>query len=209
MYQDRGAQSAAALGPLPSDPLAPPAYSAPHGPTRFPEPPFLSRPGGRALRNPRSGERVSLRHGSNDLDVIGISCSHKPFIDGPKLRALLPAPAERLTILLYHSPDLAPEAAALGIDLQLPGHTHGGHVRLPFFGALYASSLYGKRGEVGLRRIAGLALCVTRGLGMEGKGVPRVRFLSRPELTLWEISSEQAPGLRALAAQPEGLAHGP
>jgi len=154
-------------------------------------------------------ERVSLRHGSNDFDVIGISCSHKPFIDGPRLRALLPAPAECLTILLYHSPDLAPEAAALGIDLQLSGHTHGGQVRLPFFGAVYASSLYGKRFEVGLRRIGGLTLYVTRGLGMEGKGAPRVRFLSRPELTLWEISSEQAPGLRALAAQPEGLVHGP
>jgi predicted MPP superfamily phosphohydrolase len=90
--------------------------------------------------------------------------------------------------LLYHTPDLAPEAAEAGIDLQLSGHTHGGQVRLPFFGALFAGSLYGKRYEVGRLSEGALTLYVTRGIGMEGKGAPRVRFLSPPEITLWELS---------------------
>ncbi len=133
-------------------------------------------------------EIVTLHQGSLAFDVAGVSCTHKPFIDGPKLARLLPSPPARFTLLLYHSPDLAPEAASLGVDLQLSGHTHGGQVRLPLFGALYPSSLYGKRFEVGRRQVGGMTLYVTRGLGMEGKGAPRVRFLSAPEVTLWEIA---------------------
>jgi len=136
-------------------------------------------------------EIVSLRLGSSEFDLVGVSCTHKPFIDGPRLAALLPSKPARLTLLLYHSPDLAPEAAERGIDLQLSGHTHGGQVRIPFYGALYPSSLYGKRFEVGRRQVGAMTLYVTRGLGLEGKGAPRVRFLSPPELVLWEISGPE------------------
>jgi uncharacterized protein len=34
-----------------------------------------------------------------------------------------------------------------------------------------------------------MALYVTRGIGLEGKGAPRVRFLCPPEVVLWEISA--------------------
>jgi uncharacterized protein len=135
------------------------------------------------------GEKVTLLHQGVPLDLLGLDCSHKPFIDAPKLSALtggkLP---NRLTILLYHSPDLAPEAAQMGIDLMLCGHTHGGQVRLPGAGAIYASSLYGKRFESGRYTLGNMILYVSRGLGMEGKGAPRVRFLCPPEVILWEVS---------------------
>jgi len=133
-------------------------------------------------------EKVTLEHQGEQVDVIGITCTHRPSLDAPRLRAALNGSANRFTILLYHSPDLAPDAALMGVDLQLSGHTHGGQVRLPFFGALYTSSLYGKQLEVGRRQLGDLTLYVTRGLGMEGEGAPRVRFLCPPEITLWEIS---------------------
>jgi predicted MPP superfamily phosphohydrolase len=154
-------------------------------------------------------EKITLDFQGQPIDLVGLSCSHKPFVDGPRLLSILdgdptglcPAPLrsggasqdlrgqerERFTILLYHSPDLAPEAAEAGIDLQLSGHTHGGQVRLPVFGALYAGSLYGKRFEAGRRQVGGTTLYVTRGLGLEGKGAPRVRCLCPPEMILWEI----------------------
>jgi hypothetical protein len=144
-------------------------------------------------------ERITLRQGSEDFAVIGLSCTHKPFLDSARLAELVPHPGERLTILLYHTPDLAPDAARLGVDLQLSGHTHGGQVRLPWIGALYPSSLYGKRFEVGRHQLGGMTLYVTRGLGMEGKGAPRVRFLCRPEITLWEISRPGSPDARRKA----------
>jgi predicted MPP superfamily phosphohydrolase len=56
------------------------------------------------------------------------------------------------------------------------------------FGALFTGSLYGKRLESGRIQLAGLTLYVSRGIGLEGKGAPRVRFLSPPEIILWELS---------------------
>ncbi len=141
-------------------------------------------------------ERVTIAKGDQQIDVVGMACTHKPFVDGPHLANILkvtpgtqanPAQLPHFTILLYHTPDLAPHAAELGIDLQFSGHTHGGQVRLPFYGALITASLYGKALEVGLRHVGALTLYVTRGIGMEGAGAPRVRFLCPPEIILWEI----------------------
>jgi predicted MPP superfamily phosphohydrolase len=133
-------------------------------------------------------EKITIQHQGQEFDLVGLTCTHKPFVDGPRLRSALGGRPSRFTLLLYHTPDLAPDAAEAGVDLQLSGHTHGGQVRLPFYGALITGSLYGKRFEVGRRQVEGLTLYVTRGLGMEGKGAPRVRFLCPPEITLWELS---------------------
>lgn len=135
-------------------------------------------------------ERSAVSHRGQSIDLVGVTCTHQPDMDGATLADVLQGDPDNFTILLYHSPDLAPEAAEQGIDLQLSGHTHGGQVRLPFFGAVITSSLYGRRFEMGRYSIAGLTLYVTRGLGMEGKGAPRVRFLCPPEIILWEISGD-------------------
>lgn len=42
-------------------------------------------------------------------------------------RAVAGAPADKPTILLAHQPKLAVEAVKHGVQLQLSGHTHGGH----------------------------------------------------------------------------------
>lgn len=133
-------------------------------------------------------QRVTIDKAGQQIDVVGITCTHRPFDDAPRLAHVLGGGPDRFTILLYHTPDLAPEAAELGIDLQLSGHTHGGQVRLPFYGALFTSSLYGKKFESGLRRVRDMVLYVTRGIGMEGKAAPRVRFLCPPEIILWEVA---------------------
>jgi predicted MPP superfamily phosphohydrolase len=147
-------------------------------------------------------EVVGLDHAGQQLNVVGLTCTHKPFVDGPRLAEVLSEAhrpghngARPFTILLYHTPDLAPEAAEAGIDLQLSGHTHGGQVRLPWYGALFSGSLYGKRYEAGRIVEGAMTLYVTRGIGMEGKGAPRVRFLAPPEITLWDLSgSPEQPG---------------
>lgn len=132
-------------------------------------------------------ERVTIPVGESAVDVVGLACTHKPFVDAPRLQALSGQNSERFTILLYHTPDLAPEASALGLDMQLSGHTHGGQVRLPLYGALFAASLYGKRFEAGRYQVGNMALYTSRGIGMEGQGAPRVRVLCPPEIILWEI----------------------
>ncbi|HEY4690654.1 MAG TPA: hypothetical protein VIK33_15170, partial [Anaerolineae bacterium] len=132
------------------------------------------------------------------LQLIGLSCTHNPSIDGPRLEKVIgEMSSESYTILLYHTPDLVPQAARHGIDLVLCGHTHGGQVRLPIFGALFTGSVYWKRYEMGEYREGGTTMYVSRGIGMEGKGMPRMRFLCPPEIELIELrgtrESEDAP----------------
>jgi uncharacterized protein len=134
--------------------------------------------------------KISLHKNGHSIDLVGLSCTHKPFIDAPRLKLLLPTPSENFTVLLYHSPDLAPEAAEAGVDLQLSGHTHGGQIRVPLFGAFFTGSLYGKTFEAGRSQIKKMVLYITRGIGMEGAAAPRIRFLCPPEIILWEISSD-------------------
>jgi predicted MPP superfamily phosphohydrolase len=133
-------------------------------------------------------ERITLPTQAGEIDVIGLHCTHRPHLDGPRLEQQIDPASPNFTVLLYHTPDLAPQSAQLGIDLQLSGHTHGGQVRLPLFGALVTGSLYGKRFEAGRVQLEQMVLYITRGLGMEGMGAPRVRFLCPPEIILWELS---------------------
>jgi len=133
-------------------------------------------------------QRMTVEINGQVIDLVGMVCTHKPFIDAPKLESLIEPPTGHFTILLYHTPDLAPHSARTGvIDLQLSGHTHAGQVRLPWFGALYAGLLHGKRFEAGRYQLDQMVLYTTRGIGMEGMGAPRVRFLAPPEIILWEI----------------------
>ena len=130
------------------------------------------------------------------LRLIGIRCTADHRRDRERLRQLCSAgfhPA--LQVLLYHSPDLFPLAAALGIDLHLAGHTHGGQLRLPLFGALVTSSAFWKRYEAGLYRKEAATLYVSRGIGLEGKGAPRARFLAPPEVVL--VLLARRPALNA------------
>jgi hypothetical protein len=94
---------------------------------------------------------------------------------------------------LYHSPDLAEAAAQAGVDLYLAGHTHGGQVRLPGWGALVTMSAYGKRFEAGQYRLGPTTLYVSRGIGLEGLRLPRVRFLCPPEIVSIQLSAPKSP----------------
>ena len=95
------------------------------------------------------------------------------------------APRESFILFAYHSPDLV-EQLAPPPDLYLAGHTHGGQVALPFYGALVTMSAYDKRFESGLSTVGKTAIYVNRGIGFEPH-MPRVRFFARPEVTIIEI----------------------
>lgn len=103
-------------------------------------------------------------------------------------------PRESYVVLLSHMPDAALYAPP-SVDLILAGHTHGGQVRLPGIGPVMTFSGVGRSRSAGLSRLPnGGYLYVNRGLGMEGGGAPRVRFLCRPEvavITIKPVNGEQ------------------
>jgi hypothetical protein len=99
------------------------------------------------------------------------------------------APKGLPTIMMYHNPDgdVILNNKTQGIDLYVCGHTHGGQIDLPFYGALITQSIQGKRYESGLHKLGNMWIYTNRGIGMEGH-FPRIRFCSPPELTVFELS---------------------
>jgi uncharacterized protein len=95
-------------------------------------------------------------------------------------------PTTGAAILLVHEPDFADVAAANGrFDLQLSGHSHGGQIRLPFYGAFKLPPLALKY-PCGMYRTGSLRHYTNRGLGMIE---PQIRMNCRPEITVFVCQS--------------------
>ncbi|HUR36482.1 MAG TPA: metallophosphoesterase [Terriglobales bacterium] len=116
--------------------------------------------------------------------IAGIAQWHDDQV-WPSMRGI---PRSDFGIFLFHYPDGILEIANEheNIDLYLAGHTHGGQIALPFYGALTTNSIYDKRFEAGLYKVKNTWLYVNRGIGMT-YGAPRVRFLARPEITVIDL----------------------
>ncbi|MDY6877196.1 MAG: metallophosphoesterase [Chloroflexota bacterium] len=133
-------------------------------------------------------EAVTVDVRGQPVTLVGVACSHRQELDAARLtQALDGLPADAFTLLLYHSPDLIREASEHKVDLYLGGHTHGGQLRLPFYGAIITSSMYGRRYAAGLFEENSTKMYISRGLGFEGGGMPRARFLCRPEIVFFEL----------------------
>lgn len=100
---------------------------------------------------------------------------------GPK--RLLPSPMPGQTnILLMHYPAWA-KAFDQKFDLLLAGHSHGGQVRVPFYGPLMVPFEVDEY-DLGFYRTKAGPLYVNPGIGWYP--VP-IRFNCRPEITVIEI----------------------
>jgi hypothetical protein len=115
------------------------------------------------------------------LAVCGAPFRGLEGVDG----CLASAPKEAFLLFAYHSPDLI-ESLETRPDLYLAGHTHGGQVAMPIYGALITMSAFDKKYESGRYEVHGTTLYVNRGIGFEPH-MPRVRFFARPELTIIEL----------------------
>jgi predicted MPP superfamily phosphohydrolase len=123
------------------------------------------------------------------LSLLGLDCEHDLESDTSAFRRLIEVtPADSVRVLLYHSPELMPLVQQYPVDLYLCGHTHGGQVRLPFYGALITSSVTGKRYEMGRYTEQGTTLYVSRGIGLEGLSAPRMRLFCPPEIILFTLT---------------------
>jgi predicted MPP superfamily phosphohydrolase len=150
---------------------------------------LLAAEGIRILRQ----ERASVESHGAMLNLIGIDYQSVPgsgdhaghvverYLAGSE-GLVMP---DTVNILLSHNPNAFDRAAALGIDLTLAGHTHGGQLSLEFvrrglslasFETPYASGWFARPG--------GQQLYVNRGIGTTGFPI---RFGAPPEITLLEL----------------------
>jgi uncharacterized protein len=136
------------------------------------------------------GARIRLR-------LYGLPASRSLTKDARRLATLMadqpPSPTEA-SVLLYHLPDLAHRTPP--VDLYLAGHTHGGQIRLPLIGPIFTASGVARRLAKGTHQLSATLLHTSRGLGMEGAGAPRMRFLCPPEVTLVELCEATDPSER-------------
>ena len=155
---------------------------------------------------PLMNRHVLLSRGGASIVLAGVD---DPVNDKDDIAAALHgASPDLFTLLLMHSPDSIAEAVLRGVDVVLSGHTHGGQIRLPWYGPIYTHSRLGRRMSDGyysrrrLRRAVGIRpgrtqLYVTRGIGVSGLAL---RFLTRPELTVITLRR----GLPRIARTNEG-----
>ncbi len=136
-------------------------------------------------------EEVPLRVIGLDDPSFGVrsdpSATPEQILQGA-LTVLAPQAGEEdlRTVLLAHRPEYVELYAQHGADLVLSGHAHGGQVRLPGVGGLYAPGQgFLPAYTSGLYQIGETSLVVSRGLG---NSLFPLRVNNRPEVVLVELA---------------------
>ncbi len=130
-----------------------------------------------------NGNIVELNLSGNRIRIAGVGSENGSALP----RILGPIAPDEFLLALSHRPDQIESVAALhNVDLYCAGHTHGGQIALPLYGAIITLTRLGKKYESGLYRVQQTYLYVNRGIGMENR-MPPVRFCTRPEITVIDI----------------------
>ena len=150
----------------------------------------LRAEGVRMLEN----EKTVLHSGTDTLCLAGIDDPTKARegIDNAMILQTelehLSLDAQQFTVLLSHRPEALDVYASQGVDLVFAGHAHGGQIRLPFIGGLFAPNQ-----GVLPQYTAGVYLkdrtqmVVSRGIG--NSAFP-FRVQNRPELVVATLGKE-------------------
>ena len=106
-------------------------------------------------------------------------------------KARADVPRGEISILLSHSPETYREAASLGYDLHLSGHTHGGQICAPGGIPLYRNAPGCRREHLsGSWREQSMIGYTSRGTGSAGVAA---RFYCPPEITIHTLRSSRLP----------------
>lgn len=149
----------------------------------------LKDSGARYLRN----ECVRIERGDQRIILAGV--------EDPNSLADMLKPDEVVDIIRGHYPNdfvvfLAhrntwiEDYPELEVDIILSGHSHGGIVRLPFFGGVFDHGVsFFPEHDAGLFETEAYSLIVSRGLG---NTAPVPRFMNTPEIISLTLRSKQA-----------------
>lgn len=142
----------------------------------------LEAVGIKVLRN----ESVSIP--DEKLHIVGIDY---PGIAEAELQRLVKqAPANSLIMAILHVPDRLDRLARAGVDLAFGGHTHGGQVRIPFWGPLITNSDLKRQEASGLIWRGATAIHVSRGVGADPR--TNFRFFCPPHGSVIEVCHRKA-----------------
>jgi len=131
-------------------------------------------------------ESAAIERDGSRLWICGIDDPHF-FLTHDLVKARAGVAAGEISILLSHSPETYREAASLGYDLQLSGHTHGGQICAPGGIPLYRNAPGCRREHLSGSWSEGKMIGYTsRGTGSAGVAA---RFHCPPEITIHTLHS--------------------
>ena len=143
-----------------------------------------------------ANESVRLTLPGGDLTIVGIDDLWSRRAE-PSRAFRETAPGD-CTIVLAHNPDTAAYLRPFNVGVMLSGHTHGGVVRIPFYGSPLRSILrIGKEFYAGLNRYGDFHIYTNRGLGTFWL---RLRINCRPEISRFRLTGTVPAGAAAPAA---------
>lgn len=118
------------------------------------------------------------------LQLVGLGDLWNSEVDAPLAFAGMAESTDLPTVLLAHNPDTKDSLdGSYPWHLMLSGHTHGGQVYLPFFGAPIVP-VQDTRYVAGLGTWSDRQIFVTRGVGT----LHQIRFNCRPEIAMLELT---------------------
>jgi len=136
-----------------------------------------------------------LTRAQNHITLIGIN--DPKFFDGKKkieFKEKLKTISDNVDgfkILLTHRPEFFKFYAGLGINLSFAGHAHGGQIRLPKIGPLYAPGQgFFPKFASELCKIDDSYMAVSRGLGHTFRTPPRI--FNKRELVFVKLTKQRS-----------------
>ncbi len=158
----------------------------------------------RAVTLDMDGEKLHVL----GLDDRGLDWARGMHSDDMLSRMLLEAPEGVARLLLVHRPDIFRQAASMGVELTLSGHTHGGQLAVPWFGGRRRNlAEFVTRFDRGLFRIGDASLYVNCGLGVTAQ---RIRLFTPREISVFDLCADGAADtVAAMPAEPLFQAQSP
>lgn len=143
-----------------------------------------------------NNEAVIITADNAEIVLLGLADPNTATLDKDGRTELIRSYSkDRFTVVLSHRPELFDEYCTTHADLVLTGHAHGGQIRIPFVGGIYAPG-QGLLPEydAGAFTKDNTVMYISRGIG---NSLFPVRFNNRPELpviTLQAIEQKTTVG---------------
>jgi predicted MPP superfamily phosphohydrolase len=124
---------------------------------------------------------IALRRGDDAISLVGVD---EVYRGNPDVDTAFARVDPRIPCLgLSHHPDVIDFLAGRRVDLLVCGHTHGGQIRVPFFGSIVVPSKHEARYASGFHRDERVLMYVSRGIG----AIPPLRILCKPEVATFTL----------------------
>lgn len=116
--------------------------------------------------------------------IVGVDY---PKIERERMKKLVArAPEDWLVVALFHVPLELEAYEEAGVDFAFGGHTHGGQIRVPGFGAIITDSELGRREASGVTLRGRTVFHVSRGLSADPR--TNIRIFCPPEASVIELT---------------------